>query len=113
MLRDGLSDDEALLRAAREVRTRAYAPYSRFLVGAALRAEDGTIFTGGNIENAAYPTSLCAERSALAAAVSAGHRRFEAIAVVAEAKGDIPASPCGSCRQALSEFGLDLKVILA
>jgi cytidine deaminase len=108
-----LSEDEVLIRAAREVRTKAYAPYSKFLVGAALRAIDGSVHAGCNVENSAYPTSMCAERGAISKAVAAGHVRFDAIAIAcALDKQGQPGSPCGACRQALSEFGLGLKVIL-
>jgi cytidine deaminase len=83
-------------------------------VGAALRADDGRIFAGVNVENGAYPTGLCAERAAIAVAVAAGARRFTAIAIVtAPNRHGRPAAPCGQCRQALAEFGLDLEVILA
>ncbi len=108
------AEHEALVREARAVRERAYAPYSRFQVGAALRAVDGRIFAGVNVENGAYPTGLCAERAAIAAAVAAGARRFEAVAIVtAPNRHGRPAAPCGQCRQALAEFGLDLDVVLA
>jgi cytidine deaminase len=101
--------DDQLVAAASAARTRAYAPYSRFRVGAAVRTADGTIFTGANIENAAYPASHCAERVAIHKAVSEGHRRFRAIAVVAD--GDRPAMPCGSCRQVMAEFGIPRIVV--
>lgn len=97
-----------LIEQAREVRGKAYAPYSNYQVGAALLTSTGKIFTGVNVENAAYPDSMCAERSALFSAVSAGERRFEAIAVATRNGG----TPCGSCRQVLSEFGLDIDVFL-
>ena len=87
----------------------AYAPYSDYPVGAALQTPDGTIFTGCNVENASYPVSVCAERTALVKAVSDGHRQFEAIAVVTRNGG----SPCGMCRQMLYEFAPDLRVIIA
>ena len=93
---------EELLDAARAVRERAYAPYSHFLVGAALLA-DGLVFAAPNIENASYPLSVCAERNAVAAAVAAGHRQIEAVAVVGS--GEKPTPPCGGCRQVLYEFG--------
>lgn len=102
-------DWEPLVEAAIEARARAYAPYSGYRVGAALLTVDGQIVSGCNVENASYPVGLCAERSALAAAVSAGHRRFAAI-VVATA-GDRPAPPCGMCRQALTEFEPSLPVL--
>jgi cytidine deaminase len=92
----------ALLAAAREVREQAYAPYSGFAVGAALLA-GGTIFAGANVENAAYPVSVCAERSAVSAMIAAGQRRIEAVAVVAGGPHG-PSSPCGGCRQVLWEF---------
>ncbi|MFO0726953.1 MAG: cytidine deaminase [Myxococcota bacterium] len=105
---------EKLIRAAREARRGAYAPYSKFKVGAALLASDGRLFPGVNVENSAYPICQCAERSALGAAVTAGARRFSAIAIVCpRAEDGSFGAPCGGCRQALSEFGLDLWVILA
>ncbi len=100
---------DQLVRAASDARQRAYAPYSNYLVGAALLDREGRVFTGVNVENAAYPTSMCAERSAVFSAVSAGSRRFEAIAVVTRNAG----TPCGACRQVLSEFGLDIVVLVA
>ncbi len=96
------SDIENLINAADQARQKAYAPYSRFHVGAAVLCEDGTVFTGCNIENASYPVSNCAERTALFKAVSEGYREFKAIAVISDAEGFT--SPCGVCRQALSEF---------
>jgi cytidine deaminase len=93
---------EELLESAREARSRAYAPYSTFTVGAAVETEDGTVVGGANVENASYGLSLCAERSALAAAVSQGHRAFRAIAV-AGPEGALT-SPCGACRQFIAEF---------
>ncbi|MFN0185731.1 MAG: cytidine deaminase [Aquabacterium sp.] len=93
---------ETLVAAARAIRERAYAPYSRFKVGAALRDETGRIHVGANIENAAYPVSQCAEASALAALVAAGGRRITAVAVVGVARE--PVTPCGACRQRLREF---------
>ena len=103
-------DASRLIEAARSARDRAWAPFSRFKVGAALEAEDGTIITGCNIENATYGLTLCAERVAMFKAVSEGHRRFTRIAVVADTES--PASPCGPCRQILWEFGGDLEVVL-
>lgn len=112
-------DAAALAAAAVAARQSAYAPYSRFAVGAALLAEDGRVFTGGNIENAAYSVCNCAERTALFKAVSEGARRFVAIAVAGGAescaKDALPlCTPCGVCRQALYEFGGEgLPVVLA
>lgn len=99
--------DAQLIACALDARTRAYAPYSHFTVGAALEAASGAVYTGCNIENAAYPVGLCAERAALAAAVSAGERAFARIAICGGREGE-PArelcAPCGMCRQALAEF---------
>ena len=103
--------DRALVRAARAARRRAYAPYSRFTVGAAVRS-GAQIFGGANVENASYGLTLCAERVAVAAAVAAGARRVEAVAI---ASGTDPAAPpCGMCLQTLAEFGdPTLRVLLA
>ena len=98
-----------LVKRAVEARRHAYAPYSKYAVGAALLSSTGRIYGGANVENAAYPTGMCAERTALFHAVSEGEREFAAIAVVTENAG----SPCGACRQALSEFGLGTVVLLA
>jgi len=98
-----------LIDLAVETRRRAYAPYSNYPVGAALRAKSGKVFTGVNVENAAYPTGMCAERTAVFKAVSEGEREFEVIAVVTENGGSL----CGSCRQVLAEFGLDTIVLIA
>jgi cytidine deaminase len=100
---------QSLIDLANEARRRAYAPYSKYRVGAALRTKSGRIFIGVNIENAAYPTSMCAERTAVFKAVSEGERDFEGIAVVTDNGG----SPCGGCRQVLAEFGLDTAVLIA
>jgi cytidine deaminase len=97
-----------LVAAADRMRRRAYAPYSGFRVGAALLA-GGKIYRGANIENASYPLSVCAERNAIAAAVLAGHRQVQAVAVVAD--NDDPTPPCGGCRQVLNEFGPQMLVV--
>lgn len=101
-----------LCRAARDMLKFAYVPYSHFPVGAALECEDGTVFTGCNIENAAYGPSNCAERTAVFKAVSEGHRRFTRIAIAADTEQFCP--PCGVCRQVLREFdpALRMEVIL-
>ena len=105
-----LTDEQKkrMIISALESREKAYAPYSGYAVGAALLTKNGEIFTGVNIENAAYPTGTCAERVAVFKAVSEGEREFEAI-VVASSNGG---TPCGSCRQVLSEFGLDTGIII-
>jgi cytidine deaminase len=106
-----LSEDQIaeLTAAAAAVRERAYAPYSQFRVGAALRAADGTIYAGCNVENASYGLTICAERNAIAQAIAAGARDFVAVAVVTE-NGVMP---CGACRQVLVEFGAEMMVIVA
>lgn len=98
-----------LIRAAVTASQHAYIPYSGYAVGAALLAADGTCYTGCNIENAAFPATICAERTALVKAVSEGQRAFTALAVVTRDGG----SPCGVCRQMLYEFAPDLQVIIA
>ena len=102
-------DYKQLIGLANEARRHAYAPYSNYTVGAALRTKTGRVYTGVNVENAAYPTGICAERVAVFKAVSEGERDFEVIAVVTDNGG----SPCGACRQVLSEFGLDTVVLIA
>lgn len=106
MLTDELR--QKLVETARTARRWAYAPYSGYEVGAALLTESGRIYEGVNIENAAYPTSICAERVAVFKAVSEGERRIIAIAVATSNGG----MPCGSCRQVLAEFGLDTMVFV-
>ena len=103
------SEYQSLIDLANEARKRAYVPYSNYPVGSALRTKSGRVFTGVNVENAAYPTTMCAERIAIFKAVSEGEREFEAITVVTDNGG----SPCGSCRQVLAEFGLDTVVLIA
>ena len=101
-----------LLEAAAEVRERAYAPYSNFKVGAAIRAESGRVYQGVNVENAAYPEGTCAEAGAIAAMIAGGDTRIAEIAVIADAPRPVP--PCGGCRQKLAEFGSgQVKVTLA
>lgn len=106
-----LKDDvrQRLVESAIQARRWAYAPYSHYAVGAALLTESGKIYEGVNVENAAYPTTMCAERVAVFKAVSEGERQFEAIAVVTANGG----TPCGSCRQVLAEFGTQILVIIA
>jgi cytidine deaminase len=107
-----LAPDHAreLLMRAREARAHAYAPYSRFPVGAALLAQDGRVFTGCNVENASYGLANCAERVAIGKAVSEGVRAFRAVAVVGP-EDDAPCPPCGSCRQVLYEFGPEMRMV--
>ena len=102
-------EKQSLIDLANTARQRAYAPYSKYHVGAALRTKTGRIYTGVNIENAAYPHTMCAERVAIFKAVSEGEKEFEVISVVTENGG----SPCGGCRQVLAEFGLDTIVLIA
>jgi cytidine deaminase len=104
-----LETKQKLIDVAVQARQWAYAPYSHYAVGAALLTLSGKIYDGVNVENAAYPTTMCAERVAVFKAVSEGERQFEAIAVVTSNGG----SPCGSCRQVLAEFGLDTVVLIA
>lgn len=101
---------EELCAAARRMLSMAYAPYSHFPVGAALECADGTVFTGCNIENAAYGPSNCAERTAVFKAVSEGHRDFRRIVITADTEDFC--APCGVCRQVLHEFAPDLEIIL-
>jgi cytidine deaminase len=100
---------QELIRRAIAARRHAYAPYSQYAVGAALLAESGKIYDGVNVENAVYPAGTCAERTAVFSAVAHGERSFRAMAVVSRDGG----TPCGSCRQVLSEFGLDVLVLIA
>lgn len=96
-------DKKALMERARKAAELAYAPYSNFRVGAALLCEDGTVVTGGNVENRSFGLTICAERSAVLTALSEGKSRFVALAVSCP-DADYPVSPCGACRQVLSEF---------
>lgn len=99
---------DVLVDTARAAQAHAYAPYSQFRVGAALEADDGRVFAGCNVESASYGLTICAERSAICAAVTAGARHFRRAVVVTDL--DPPAAPCGACRQLLVEFGADLVV---
>jgi len=103
------ADKLSLIDSANSARKNAYVPYSNYRVGAAVRTNNGRVFTGVNIENAAYPQTICAERVAIFKAVSEGEREFDVIAVVTDNGG----SPCGGCRQVMAEFGLDTVVLVA
>lgn len=96
---------------ALQARKRAYAPYSKFKVGAALETKSGKIFTGCNIESASYSPTICAERVTISKAVSEGETKFRRIMIVADTKK--PVAPCGVCRQVMAEFGMEIQVILA
>lgn len=98
-----MNDEDPLFAAALTASQMSYSPYSHFRVGAAILCEDGTIITGANIENRSYGLTICAERSAVVTALSSGYRTFKAIAI-ATPDADYPVSPCGACRQVLSEF---------
>ena len=102
-------EKQTLIETANAARQYAYVPYSKYRVGAAVRTKSGRVFTGANVENAAYPQTMCAERIAIFKAVSEGEREFDMIAVVTDNGG----SPCGGCRQVMSEFGLDTLVLIA
>ncbi len=98
-----------LIGQAQEAFKNAYVPYSNYPVGSAVLTESGEIFKGANVENVAYPVTICGERSAIFNAVTHGHRSFTAIAVVTKSGG----TPCGSCRQVMAEFGMDTLVLIA
>lgn len=100
---------QKLMDCAIKARENAYSPYSHFAVGAALLCEDGTLYEGGNIENASYGLTNCAERTAIFKAVSEGHIKFKALAVVADTEG--PCAPCGACRQVMAEFKIPLIIM--
>lgn len=103
---------DALLTAATAVRERAYAPYSRFKVGAAIRAASGTVYVGCNVENVAYPEGTCAEAGAIAAMIAGGDSRIAEVCVIADSPDPVP--PCGGCRQKIAEFAAqDVKVTMA
>lgn len=100
-----------LIKEAEKARKRAYTPYSKFKVGAAILTSDGKIFTGCNIENASFGLTVCAERVAILKAISEGSTEFESIAIIGNT--DQPCSPCGACRQVVSEFGENIKLIMS
>lgn len=104
-------NDDQLVAAALGVRNQAYAPYSKFAVGAALLTQDGPVFTGCNVENLSFGLTMCAERVAIGSAVAAGFRDFQCIAIVSNSSE--PVSPCGACRQVLAEFSPHLRVLSA
>ena len=101
--------EEQLIQRAKEAKKQAYAPYSKFHVGAALTTEDGQIFSGCNVENASYGMTICAERTAIFTAVCHGSRRFDKIVIVSDAEA--PVMPCGACRTVLFEFSPDMEVV--
>ena len=103
------NDDAKLLELARKAMTEAYVPYSEFQVGACLQSEDGRLYTGCNVENASYGLTNCAERTAIFKAVSEGAKQFTVIAIAAQS---MPPWPCGACRQVLSEFCEDLRILV-
>ena len=102
--------DRELMTMARDASGNAYVPYSHFAVGAAIECDDGSVYTGCNIENAALGSTICAERTACVKAVSEGHTKFLRIAIYADSQGY--AYPCGACRQFLSEFSYDMEVLI-
>ena len=115
--KEWLPEYEKLVSTAISMRKRSYAPYSHYCVGAALLSEDGTVFTGCNVENASYPVGICAERTAISKAVSEGHKKFKALAIagaLSKSNGSDFCAPCGMCRQFIREFcSEDFPIILA
>ena len=109
-MRELTPHEKDLIKAALSVRENAYAPYSKFRVGAAIQAVDGKVYTGCNVENASFGATVCAERNALASAIASGCREFGLLVVATNL--ETPAAPCGLCRQVLTEFGNDLRIIL-
>jgi len=103
--------DRKLIEMAKEVMANSYSPYSRFKTGAAVESADGSVFTGCNIENAAFGTTMCAEAAAIASAITAGQRGFKRIAIISE--GSVYSFPCGACRQLLNEFSPEMEVLCA
>ncbi len=101
----------SLIKEAKKARTQAYAPYSKFKVGAAVLAQNGKIYTGCNVENASYGLTVCAERNAIGKMAADGQREILAVAVIADLPR--PVTPCGACRQVISEFGADAKIVMA
>jgi len=104
-------ENEKLIKLAKEAKEFSYSPYSKFRVGAALLCKDGRVYTGCNIENAAYGPSNCAERTAIFKAVSEGNKEFEKIAIITDSQS--PEYPCGVCRQVINEFAPNLEIIVA
>ena len=105
-----MDKEEQLMKEAKSAMQYSYSPYSHFRVGAAIRAEDGTIFTGTNIENASYTLTVCAERVAIFNALSKGHRSFTDLAIASSS--GLPTPPCGACRQVLYEFNPEMRINL-
>ena len=105
-----MGEKEQLMDEARSAMEHSYSPYSHFCVGAAIRVEDGTIFTGTNIENPSYSLTICAERVAIFKAVSKGHRSFTDLAIATSS--GLPSTPCGACRQVLYEFSPEMRIHL-
>ena len=103
--------DRKLIEMAHEVMANSYSPYSRFKAGAAVECADGSVYTGCNVENAAFGATMCAETAAIAAAIAAGRRSFRRIAIISE--GSTYSFPCGTCRQFLNEFSPELEVLCA